>query len=79
MEEINVNQHELVPKHILLKDEEKNEVLKKYGVSLKQLPRIVLTDPAIKNMNPQIGDVVKIVRESKTAKETVFYRVIVRG
>lgn len=79
MEEINVNQHELVPKHILLKDEEKNEVLKKYGVSLKQLPRIVLTDPAIKNMNPKIGDVVKIVRESKTAKETVFYRAIVRG
>jgi len=79
LEEINVAEHTLVPKHVLLNEEEKNDVLKKYGVSLKQLPRIVLTDPAIIKMNPQVGDVVKIVRKSKTAEETVFYRVVVRG
>jgi DNA-directed RNA polymerase subunit H len=79
LEEIDVAEHVLVPKHIILSEEEKNEVLKKYRVSLKQLPRIIITDPAIKNMNPKIGDVVKIVRESRTAKEIVFYRVVVRG
>lgn len=68
----------LVPKHILLSENDKNEVLKKYG-SLKQFPRILLTDPAIKNMNPQVGDLIKIVRNSQTAKEAIYYRVVVRG
>lgn len=69
----------MVPKHIILSEEEKNEVLKRYKISLRQLPRILMTDPAIAEKNPKVGDVVKIVRKSPTAGETLYYRVVARG
>lgn len=79
MKEVDITKHELVPKHILLNDNEKNEVLKKYGVVLKQLPRISMMDPVIKTLDGKPGDVVKIIRKSQTAGETVYYRVIIKG
>lgn len=69
----------MVPMHVILTEEEKNEVLKKYRVALKQLPRILITDPAIADKNPNAGDVVKIIRNSPTAGETFYFRVVVRG
>lgn len=79
MKKINVEDHKLVPKHIILSEEEKMEVLNKYKVSLKQLPKILITDPAIADKNPKVGDIVKIIRKSPTAGETVYYRVVVKG
>jgi len=78
LKEIEVEKHQLVPKHIILSEEEKAELLKKLKVSLRQLPRILITDPAIADKNPKVGDVVKIIRKSLTAGETVYYRVVVR-
>lgn len=77
--EFDVTKHELVPKHEILSEEEKTKLLKKYGITIKELPRILASDPAIKSLNPKIGDVVKITRKSKTAGESVYYRVVVRG
>lgn len=79
MTEVEITKHELVPKHILLSEKEKEELLKKYGITLKQLPRILTSDPVIKLINGQPGDVVKIIRKSPTAGETIYYRVIVKG
>lgn len=77
--EFDVTKHELVPKHEILSEEEKAKLLKKYGITIKELPRILASDPAIKSLNPKVGDVVKITRKSKTAGESVYYRVVVRG
>jgi DNA-directed RNA polymerase subunit H len=74
-----VSKHELVPKHEILSEEEKAKLLKKYGITIKELPRILASDPAIKSLNPKIGDVIKITRKSKTAEESVYYRVVVKG
>ncbi len=71
-----ITKHTFVPKHIKLTEEEVNEILKKYNVSLKQLPRISGKDPAIKEMELKKGDVIKIIRNSKTNKESLFYRVV---
>ncbi|MEM7821610.1 MAG: DNA-directed RNA polymerase subunit H [Candidatus Aenigmatarchaeota archaeon] len=79
MKEIDIQKHDLVPKHILLNEQEKEEVLKKYGITLKQLPRILSSDPMVKLLNGKPGDVVKIIRKSPTAKETIYYRVVVKG
>jgi DNA-directed RNA polymerase subunit H (RpoH/RPB5) len=38
-----------------------------------------MNDPAIKHLNPKIGDVVRIRRKSVTAGETEYYRVVVKG
>lgn len=79
MKKFEVEKHQMVPKHLILGENEKSEVLKKYGISIKQLPRILITDPAVANMEPKVGDVVKIVRKSPTAGEASYYRVVVRG
>ena len=79
MEQPNILKHNLVPEHTKLSEEEKKKVLEYYNISIKQLPKILLNDPAIQHFQPQIGDVIKIRRKSPTAKETLFYRVVVRG
>ncbi len=78
MKKLEVDKHQLVPKHSLLAEREKEELLQKLGISLKQLPRISLEDAAIREMSPKIGDVVKIIRQSVTAGECEYYRVVVK-
>lgn len=73
-----IEKHELVPKHILLSDAEKEELLKKYGITVRQLPRILSTDPAVTKLECKVGDVIKIERKSMTAGESIYYRVVVK-
>lgn len=79
MKDIDIRKHEFVPKHVILNEKEREEVLKKYKIALKQLPRILATDPVIKLLNGQPSDVVKIIRKGSNNTETVFYRVVVKG
>ncbi|MCX6798868.1 MAG: DNA-directed RNA polymerase subunit H [Candidatus Diapherotrites archaeon] len=72
-----VSDHFLVPKHILLSKEEAEELFKKYGLQLNQLPQILLSDPAIAELLPRKGDIVKIIRNSPTAGKTIYYRMVV--
>lgn len=66
--------HILQPKHSILKKEETEKMLNKYNISISQLPKIKITDPAIPP-NSQIGDVMKI--ERKEEDDTfVYYRVV---
>ena len=51
MKEVDITKHELVPKHVLLNEQEKESLLKKYGIVLRQLPRISSNDPVIKILN----------------------------
>ena len=79
MKTLNIIKHETVPKHTILNEKEKEEVLKKFEIALRQLPRISVNDPVMKLLNAKTGDVVKIQRKSETAGETTYYRVVVRG
>lgn len=74
-----IESHRLVPKHILLSEKEKEELLKKYGITLKELPRILSSDPMVKALNAKVGDVIKIIRKSPTAEVSEYYRVVVKG
>ena len=71
--------HELVPKHEILSKEEAEEVLGRYRVKPHQLPRIKASDPAAKELGAKPGDILKILRKSPTAGETVAYRYVVEG
>lgn len=80
LSKIDILKHELVPPHIILSEEEKEEVMKKYKVkNLKQFPRILSSDPVVKALGGKPGDLIKIIRKSKTAGETIYYRVVVEG
>ena len=76
---IDVSKHVLVPKHVKISEKEKKELFEKYNVNLRELPKILKKDPVIKHLNLKQGDVVKIVRKSHTAGESVFYRGVVNA
>jgi len=73
--EIDVLKHKLVPKHRILSEKEKEELLKKYNVSLDKLPKILITDPVVKALNAKIGDVIEIERDFEGFK-SIYYRVV---
>ena len=75
-DEIDIFQNNLVPKHQILNGDEKADLLKSLNVSPKQLPRIKEDDPVVKILQGKRGDVVKITRDSATAGEYHYYRVI---
>ena len=75
-ETIDVSKHVLVPKHVLLTKEEAQEVLEKYRIKPYQLPHIKRSDPAIRDMKVQPGDIIRIVRRSSTAGEAIAYRYV---
>ena len=70
--------HILVPKHEILSEKEKKALLKKYKISEKQLPKILLSDPVVKEIGAKVGDVIKITRESLVAGKSIYYRIVVK-
>ena len=67
--------HILQPKHTKLKPEEVKKLLEEYNISLSQLPKIKLTDPAVPENTLQ-GSILKIERKEED-KISVYYRVVV--
>ena len=77
MAKFEVTKHVLVPKHTKLSEKERKEIFEKYAIDLENLPRIFKNDPAILHLDVKDGDVIKIIRKSPTAGETMFYRRVV--
>lgn len=74
---VDYSKHVFVPKHIKLTEKEVEELLLRFNVSRKQLPKISREDPVISEMDLKRGDIIKIVRKSDTMKEAFYYRVVV--
>ncbi len=74
---VDISKHELVPEHIVLSEEEANELLKKLNITKSQLPKILASDPMVKKIKAKPGDIIKIVRKSPTAGVYYYYRVVI--
>ena len=75
----NIFNHKLVPKHEILSSEEREKLLSKYRMQPYQLPRIRASDPAVKAIGAEPGDIVRIIRDSQTAGKYTAYRHVVEG
>ncbi len=71
-----IQSHFLVPKHEILDEGEATKVLMQYGVDRSKLPKIRKDDPALPE-GAKVGDVVKIMRKSQTAGDSLYYRAVV--
>lgn len=72
-----LNDHFLVPEHIVMPKEKANELFDSLGISKDLMPQILRTDPAIKELKLKKGDIIKIIRESPTAGKAVYYRRVI--
>ncbi|WXG42984.1 MAG: DNA-directed RNA polymerase subunit H [Promethearchaeati archaeon SRVP18_Atabeyarchaeia-1] len=70
--------HEMVPRHQILTEEEKEALLKKYNIKAEWLPLIKSSDAAVRAIGGKAGNIIKIMRRSATAGEhAIFYRYVV--
>lgn len=78
MKKIDITRHELVPKHEILSEKEKKELLERYKCELKHLPKILDSDPVVKALNAKPGDVIRIIRKEPMIGKSIYYRVVVK-
>ena len=78
-QQLEIMSHKLVPLHEIITDEEKKKLLERYNITPDQLPKILNTDPVSISIGAQPGQIVKVTRNSKTAKEAVTYRLVVES
>lgn len=85
--------HNSVPKHEIMQEDEIKLLLDTYHISKEQLPKIKGVkkgaekgtkkstdkgaDPVVKELGAEIGDVIRITRISQTAGESLYYRLVI--
>ena len=75
-------EHQLVPEHRLVAEEEAVEVLKKLRITKDQLPKIHRSDPVIQVLERiegpiEEGRIIKVTRMSGTAGVSEAYRLVI--
>ncbi len=78
MTESGILDHEMVPEHIIISEEEAELILKQYGITKGQLPKLKSSDPVAKQIGAKVDDVVKVIRNSPTAGRAVVYRMTIK-
>jgi DNA-directed RNA polymerase I, II, and III subunit RPABC1 len=74
---INIIDHRDVPKHEVMDEKEKQELLEKYGIKDSNIPIILRDDAMARYLGLTPGEVVRILRPSPTSGTYVSYRICV--
>tara|TARA_Y100000992_G_scaffold302159_1_gene275272 strand:+ start:4709 stop:5374 length:666 start_codon:yes stop_codon:yes gene_type:complete len=72
--QFNLLEHSLVPKHIVLQNNEKKEFVDKYGTNIPEISRF---DPVAQIIAMKPNDICKIERPSKNAIKADYYRICI--
>lgn len=75
--ETNLLKHSLIPLHEKITEKEIKELFEYHNITMKELPKILKNDPAIRHLEPKENDVIKITRNSLTAGKSIFYRGVI--
>jgi len=76
--QFNILNHILVPQHIIMKNSEVNDIMKKYNITdTNQFPDISRFDPVARAIGLRPGQVCHIIRPSETSVTTDYYRICI--
>jgi len=76
--QFNILEHTLVPQHTVLQDNDAEEVKKTYNIlDDSQLPEISRFDPVALAIGLRPGQICRIIRNSKTAITSEYYRICI--
>ena len=75
--QFNILNHSLVPPHRIIREDEIAEIKKKYTEDVSLLPEISRFDPVAQVIFIRPGEICEIIRPSKTAIESLYYRICV--
>ena len=73
---VDVSQHDLVPDHSVVDEADLEAVLDEYDIKRTDLPKIKRSDPGLPE-EAEVGDVIRIERDSRTTDVAVVYRLVV--
>ncbi|KAJ7972145.1 putative DNA-directed RNA polymerase II [Quillaja saponaria] len=73
---VNITKHVLKPKHRVLTNREKQNLLKKYNIEEKQLPRLLQQDAIARYYGLERGQVVKVTYGGEITQSHVTYRCV---
>ena len=77
MRKFSLLDHDSVPHHEIIQEDEIKSVLENYQIERGQLPKIKDSDPVAKELGAEAGEIVKITRISQTAGESLYYRLVI--
>ena len=73
--QFNILEHQYVPKHDILTEDERKEMFKRYNIlDVKNLPDISRFDPVAQAIGMRPGEICRIERPSKTSVISKYYR-----
>ena len=73
---IDILQHNLVPEHVILSEEEAEQVFTENDFEVDQMPKILPNDPVVKAIGAKEVDLIKITGKSETAGIFTKYRIV---
>ena len=77
--QFNILEHNYVPEHIIISEEEKQQLFIEKNISTpKELPEISRFDPVALTIGIKPGQVCKIIRNSRTAIDSIYYRICIQ-
>ena len=71
--------HNLVPPHYLLSQEEKELYFSTFNHHPRDMKKILVNDPVARFYNAKVGDLFKIIRPSITSGKDIDYRIVIPG
>jgi len=71
--------HNIVPEHILLTEDEKNKYFTVFNHHPRDMKKMLLNDPVARFYGAKVGDLFKIIRSSITSGKEVDYRIVIPG
>lgn len=74
-----ITKHHLVPKHILLSNEDSKKVMDEYSLTKKDMGRIYVDDPIARYLYAKPDNIIQIIRNSIISGYSTYYRLVVAG